>query len=125
MSNGRGRNSGGRGRRAGGFDPLACYRCGVRGHLAHDCPSTSSQSLTLSGGSSSPTHRSLYKSRQSNPRCGRGHRRQTRFGGRGFVYDDEGYEYPVDKYGQLYIPLYPEQIAAKEVLVETGKTTKN
>ena len=22
------------------FDPLACYRCGVRGHLARDCPQT-------------------------------------------------------------------------------------
>ena len=41
-----GRKSGGRGR--GGrssqfsgsvnFDPLACYRCGVRGHLARNCP---------------------------------------------------------------------------------------
>ena len=35
-------NSRGRGGRASqgsvNFDPLACYRCGVRGHLAHDCP---------------------------------------------------------------------------------------
>ena len=44
MSSGRGRNSGGRGRGSGGFDPLACYRCGVHGHLARDCPSTSSHS---------------------------------------------------------------------------------
>ena len=29
---------GGRGVNAN-FDPLACYQCGVRGHLAHDCPS--------------------------------------------------------------------------------------
>ena len=43
-----GRRSGGGGRGRGGragvssgsvnFDPLACYRCGVRGHLARDCP---------------------------------------------------------------------------------------
>ena len=40
-----GRRSGGGGRRGGragyssaSYDPLACYRCGVRGHLARDCP---------------------------------------------------------------------------------------
>ena len=49
MSSGRGRNSGGRGRGSSGFDPLACYRCGVRGHLARDYPNTSTQLLTLSG----------------------------------------------------------------------------
>ena len=37
-------SSGNRGGHAGGssgsvnFDPLACYRCGVHGHLARDCP---------------------------------------------------------------------------------------
>ena len=44
--NGRGRKSGGRrgGRgRNVSFDPLACYQCGVRGHLARDCPSTGIQ----------------------------------------------------------------------------------
>ena len=35
------------------FDPLACYRCGVRGHLARDCPSTSGQSTGSSLTSSS------------------------------------------------------------------------
>ena len=42
-SGGRGRGYGGRRGGRGGnsnFDPLACYRCGVRGHLARDCPST-------------------------------------------------------------------------------------
>ena len=46
-SGGRGRGSGGRRGGRGGnasFDPLACYRCGVRGHLARDCPSTGPQS---------------------------------------------------------------------------------
>ena len=40
-SGSRGRNSGGgRGRGSTSFDPLACYQCGVRGHLARDCPSS-------------------------------------------------------------------------------------
>ena len=46
----RGGTGGGRGR--GGrsssgsvnFDPLACYRCGVHGHLARDCPQNRVQS---------------------------------------------------------------------------------
>ena len=43
MGNAGGRSrgsSGGRGGTSGStrFDPLACYRCGVRGHLARDCP---------------------------------------------------------------------------------------
>ena len=91
MSSGRGRNSSGRGRGSGGFDPLACYRCGVRGHLARDCPSTSTQSLTLSGGSSGLTRGSSFKSGQSGPRRGRGRGRQVRFAGMNVLYDAEGY----------------------------------
>ena len=30
----------------------------------------------------------------------------------GIVYDAEGYEYPIDEEGQLYIPYHPEQTAA-------------
>ena len=26
------------------FDPLACYQCGVHGHLDSDCPQTGAQS---------------------------------------------------------------------------------
>ena len=106
MSSGRGRNSGDRGRGSGGFDPLACYRCGVHGHLARGCPNTSAQSLTLSGGGSGPTRGSSFKSGQSGPRHGRGRGRgrQVRFGGMNVLYDAEGYEYPVDNYGQIYIP---------------------
>ena len=70
MYGGRGRNSGGRGRGSGGFNPLACYRCGVHGHLTRDCASTSLQ--TLSSGSSGPTTRGSFKSGQSGPKRGRG-----------------------------------------------------
>ena len=41
---------------------------GVRGHLAHDCPGTSTQLLTLSGGSSGPTRGRSFKSGQSGPK---------------------------------------------------------
>ena len=99
MISGRGRSSGGRRSGSRGFDPLACYRCGLRGHLARDCPSTLTQSLTLSGGSSGPTRGSSFKSGQSGPRRGRGRGRQVRFGGLNVVYDEEGYEYPIDNFG--------------------------
>ena len=40
------------------------------------------------------------------------------------LYDAEGYEYPVDDYGQIYIPLETEQTAAK-MHEEEKKETKN
>ena len=54
------------GRNSNGFDPLACYRCGVRGHLARDCPSTGGPST--SGGSSGPTRGSSLRSGQFRPK---------------------------------------------------------
>ena len=97
----------------------------MRGHLAHDHPSHGTQSLTLSGGSFGPTRGCSSKSGQLGPRHGRGRGRQTRFGRMGFVYDDEGYEYHVDDYGQLYIPLHPEETIAREAKEEISKETKN
>ena len=52
------------------FDPFACHRCGVHGHLARDCPSASTQSL--SGGSSGTIGKSSFRSRRTGPRRGRG-----------------------------------------------------
>ena len=44
----------------------------------------------------------------------------------GIVYDEEGYEYPIDDNGQLYIPYHPEQTAASGVNEEEIKNdTKN
>ena len=43
----------------------------------------------------------------------------------GVVYDDEGYEYPVDDYGQLYVPLHPKETIAGEAKEEISKETKN
>ena len=103
----RGRSTGGRGRSSSGFDPLACYRRGVHGHLACDCPGSGNPSM--SGGSSGPTRGSSSKSGQSGPRRGRGRGQHVLFGGMNVVYDSEGYEYPVDDYGQIYVPLESKQ----------------
>ena len=44
----------------------------------------------------------------------------------GIVYDAEGYEYPIDDEGQLYIPYHPEQTAALGGTEEENeKGTKN
>ena len=122
ISSGRGRNSSGRGRGSGGFDPLACYRCGVRGHLARDCPSTCTQSLTLSGGSSGPTRGSSFKSGRSGPKRG-GKGRHIRFAGMNVLYDSEGCEYPIDDYGQVYVSFELKPAGATGVIEE--ETPKN
>ena len=117
-------SGGGRGRRsASGFDPLACYRCGVRGHLARDCPSVGGPST--SGSSTGPTRGSSSKSVQSGPRRGRGRGRQVLFGGLNVMYNEEVNEYPIDDYGQLYVPLGFEQTVAEETQEEKSKETKN
>ena len=97
----------------------------MRGHLARDCPSSGTQSLTSNGSSSSPTLGNSSKSGQSGPRRGRGRGRHVRFGGLNVRYDEEGNEYPVDDEGQLYVPLGYGQTDAEETQVETEKITKN
>ena len=63
-------NSGGRRGQAGrsysaNFDPLACYRCGVRAHLARDCPQARA---TLQGsGNAGPSQRKFSESGQKRP----------------------------------------------------------
>ena len=41
------------------------------------------------------------------------------------LYDSEGIEYPVDDYGQVYVPFEFEQSGARETEVEKEKDTKN
>ena len=41
------------------------------------------------------------------------------------LYDSEGIEYPVDDYGQVYVPFELEQSGAGETEVETEKEPKN
>ena len=106
------------------YDPLACYRCGVRGHLARNCPQTST-AQTQGSGNAGPSRRVFTQSGQKGPK-NRGRGRQARFGAMGIVYDAEGYEYPIDEEGQLYIPYHPEQTAALGGTEEENeKGTKN
>ena len=104
------------------FDPLACYHCGVHGHLARDCPQ-----VVQSQGSGNvvPSHGNCSKSGQKGPR-GRGCGWPVRFSGMNVLYDEAGNEYPVDDAGQLYVPLGFEQTVAEgETKVENTKETKN
>ena len=125
-----GRKIGGGGRRGGrtgssyaSYDPLACYRCGVRGHLARDCPqNVSSQGSGNSGPFRGKSSQSVQKGTRGR---GRGNR-QVRFSGLNVLYDDEGNQYPVDDSGQLYVPLDCGQTAVDgETEVENEKQTKN
>ena len=130
-SSGGGRSGGGRGR--GGrsynsgsvnFDPLACYRCGVRGHLARDCPLTKG-TTSQGSGNAGPSRGGSFKSVQKGTR-GRGRGRTVRFGGLNVLYDEAGNEYPVDDAGQLYVPLGYELAETDETIEEEKpKETKN
>ena len=123
-------NSGGRrgsGGRGGGrgyaqCDPLACYRCGVRGHLARDCPQAGATSQ--GSGNAGPSQRKFSQSGQKGPK-GRGRGRQIRFGGLNVLYDDEGNSYPIDDAGQLYVPLDFGQSVAEPTEEENLKEAKN
>ena len=126
---GRSRGGGGRGGRSYSsgsvnFDPLACYRCGVRGHLARDCPLTKG-TTSQGSGSAGPSRGKFSQSGHKGPQRGRGRGRQVRFSALNVLYDEDGYEYPVDDAGQLYVPLDLGQTVAEEAPVEIEKNTKN
>ena len=62
----------------------------------------------MSGGRSGPTRGASSRFGQSGPKRGRGRGRYVCFGGMNVLYNSEGYEYPVDDYGQIYVPLEAE-----------------
>ena len=94
----------------------------MHGHSAHDYPSTSN--LSMSGGSTGPTHASLWRSGQSGPRRGKGRGRHVRFSGINVLYGSKGYEYPMDDYRKIYVPLEAEPADAVVIEEETEKETK-
>ena len=106
------------------FDPLACYRCGVRGHLARDCPQTG-YAQSQGSGNAGPSRGKFSQSGQKGPQRGRGRGRQVRFGALNVLYDGDGNEYPVDDAGQLYVPLDFGYTVAEEGQEENDKDTKN
>ena len=119
-------NSRGRGGRASqgsvNFDPLACYHCGVRGHLACDCP----QAVPLQGSvNMGPPKGTFTQSGQKGPR-GRGKGRRVRFGGLNVLYDEDKTAYPMDDAGQLYVPIDAGQNTDDvQFEEENDKSTKN
>ena len=115
---GNSRGRGGRGSQGSvNYDPLACYRCGVRGHLARDCPQSAPSQGSVNQG---PPKGTFSKSGHKGPR-GRGRGRQVRFGGFNVLYDEDGNSYPMDAAGQLYVPLEFDQTADEHVVTEEEK----
>ena len=114
------RGRGGRGRsQSVNYDPLACFQCGVRGHLARDCPQRREQSQ--GSGNAGPSRGTFSQSGHKGPR-GRGRGRQVRFGGLNVLYDEDGNSYPVDDAGQLYVPLDFGQTADDPAATEEEKS---
>ena len=125
MGSARGNTRGRGGRGSSGsvnFNPLGCYRCGVRGHLARDCPQAKQ---SQGSGNAGPSRGTFSQSGQKGPR-GRGRGRRVHFGGLNILYDEDGTAYPVDDAGQLYVPLDCRH-NADDVLneEEKDKETKN
>ena len=104
------------------FDPLACYCCGVHGHLARDYPQSAH---AQESSNASPSHGRFSQSGQKGPRRGRGRGRQVRFSALNVLFDEDGNEYPVDDAGHLYVPLDLGQTVAGEAQEENVNDIKN
>ena len=48
-----------------------------------------------------------------------------RFSGLNIVDDEEGYDYPIDNEGRIYVPLDSQTVSETEYLENTEKRTKN
>ena len=67
----------------------------------------------------------FIKIRAYKPRSIQRMGQHVRFGGMNVLYDSEGYEYPINDYGQIYIPLESEPADAMMIEEEKEKNTKN
>ena len=115
----RGGNRGHGASAVGYFDPKACYVCGKRGHLDRDC----TQAGHMSGGSPSYVA-TTQSSVQRGTRHGRGGSRRARSSGLNAVYNDEGYDYPIDDEGRIYIPMDMHTVSETENMENMEKGTK-
>ena len=79
----------------------------------------------MSCGSIGPTRGSSSKSGCTGPSRSRGRGRHVRFDDMNVLYDLEGYEYLVNYYRQIYVPLEFEPADAMMIEEETQKDTKN
>ena len=79
----------------------------------------------MSGGSTGPTLGSSSKSGRIGLGRSRGRGRHFRFSGMNVLYDLEGYEYPVNDYGQIYVSLESEPADAMKKEKKKEKNTKN
>ena len=80
----------------------------------------------MSGSGTTLTRGTSSKFGRTGPGRSRGRGHRVRFAGFNVMYDFEGQEYPVDDYGQIYIPLESEFTGGKEsVEDEKEKNSKN
>ena len=68
---------------------------------------------------------STQQSVQRGTRHGWGNSWRVKFSGLNVAYDKEGYDYPVDDEGRIYIPLDSQTVSETEHLETPEKETKN
>ena len=78
----------------------------------------------MTGGTSSYVA-STQQSVQRGTRHGQGNSQRVRFSGLNVVYDEEGYHYPVDNEGRIYVPLDSQTVSETEHLETSEKETEN
>ena len=80
----------------------------------------------MSGSGTTLTRGTSSKSGRTGPGRLRGRGRHIRFVGFNVLYDFEEQEYPMDDYGQIYVPLKSEHAGGEDqVEDEKEKNTKN
>ena len=78
----------------------------------------------MTGGTSSYVA-NTQQSVQRGTRLGWGNSRRVKISGLNVFYDEEGYDYPVDDGGRIYVPLDSQTVSETEHLETSEKETKN